>query len=203
MLLSNVLNLAKLFARSKINFAATGCSELYDGILATQCFKANHLTTGFIFIITLVILYITNIKSTQQIDLFSKRNRHLQVTCEKYANPLQRENSIKTIHVGKHQMERFYEFNDYNFAICLIPKVASTSLSTLFLKIAEFKYGSYKNVHTEIHNATIGSLRDKNKLIIVRHPFERLLSAYLYFLEVNNFQKIISFVKIIVAKEGL
>ena len=41
----------------------------------------------------------------------------------------------------KLQFERFYELKKQQFVMCVIPKAASTSLTTMFMNIAKHEYG--------------------------------------------------------------
>ena len=87
------------------------------------------------------------------------------------------------IYHGK--FDRFYEFKDQHISLCLIPKVASTSQTELMRTLAKSELGTTENWKVEryIHqNITEDSLSQDYRIMIVRHPFERLLSAYLWFL---------------------
>ena len=53
--------------------------------------------------------------------------------------------------------------------------------SKLIFKNIRFLFLGATN-YDELRNATLDSLRKSYRTIVVRHPFERLLSAYLWFL---------------------
>ena len=56
--------------------------------------------------------------------------------------PFRPEHVVVRTEIGKDQFERFYEFKKQQFVMCVIPKVASTSLSTMFMSLARFEFGN-------------------------------------------------------------
>ena len=125
-------------------------------------------------------------------EIFYQRKQNLQNICQKYSHPLISEYAIASAELGQYnpygKFERFYEFKDQHFSMCTIPKVASTSQTELFMRVAKSEYGTgHRNgenwiADQHIRNATQESLSKNYRTMVVRHPFERLLSAYLWFL---------------------
>ena len=60
--------------------------------------------------------------------------------CRKYSNPLRPEHGIT---IADLTPSRFQIFKKPSFAICIMPKMASTSLSTFFRLVAEKSKGMY------------------------------------------------------------
>ena len=125
-------------------------------------------------------------------EMFYRRKQNLQKMCQKYSQPLINEYEIARAEIGQYnphgKFERFYEFKDQHFSMCTIPKVASTSQTELYMRVAKSEYGTnHKNgenwkAEEHIRNVTQESLSQNYRTMVVRHPFERLLSAYLWFL---------------------
>ena len=128
-------------------------------------------------------------------EIFYRRKQNLQKICQKYSQPLisAEYNAIASAEIGQYnphgKFERFYEFKDQHFSMCTIPKVASTSLTELYMRVTKSEYGTggHRNGETwkaeeHLRNVTQESLSKNYRTMVVRHPFERLLSAYLWFL---------------------
>ena len=128
-------------------------------------------------------------------EIFYRRKQNLQKICQKYSQPLisAEYNAIASAEIGQYnphgKFERFYEFKDQHFSMCTIPKVASTTITELYMRVAKSEYGTggHRNGETwkaeeHLRNVTQESLSKNYRTMVVRHPFERLLSAYLWFL---------------------
>jgi len=125
-------------------------------------------------------------------ETFLERRHRLKKICRKYSQyPLTSSDHNSLINNNdideKLQFERFYEFKKQQFVMCVIPKVASTSLTTMFMNIAKYEYGSsrlsannYHEAEKNIRNVTQDTLRQSYRTMVVRHPFERILSGYLW-----------------------
>ena len=79
-------------------------------------------------------------------ETFLERRHRLKKICRKYSHyPLtssDHNNLIDNNDIDeKLQLERFYELKKQQFVMCVIPKVASTSLTTMFMNIAKYEYG--------------------------------------------------------------
>jgi hypothetical protein len=71
---------------------------------------------------------------------FVTRRQHLKRVCNKYSNPLRSEHGIFNTIV---LTERYFGLIKPRFAMCLIPKVASTSLSNFFIQLSLNTTGTY------------------------------------------------------------
>ncbi|KAH9379592.1 hypothetical protein HPB48_023141 [Haemaphysalis longicornis] len=114
--------------------------------------------------------------------------------CKKYGailceGPSDPSRSINPLYCG-HGASTFYLVYSRRFGYCPVPKAATSSLKTLLLKaegingpggnadriFAAF-YRQFPRVHPSADLATqLGY--EYTKLIVVRHPFDRLVSAY-------------------------
>ena len=79
-------------------------------------------------------------------ETFLERRHRLKKICRKYSHyPLTSSDHNSLININeideKLQFERFYEFKKQQFVMCVIPKVASTSLTTMFMNIAKYEFG--------------------------------------------------------------
>ena len=74
-------------------------------------------------------------------ETFLERRHHLKKNCRKYSHPLTSSDQRLMNTIEKPQYERFYEFKKQQFVMCVIPKVASTSLTTMFMNIAKYEFG--------------------------------------------------------------
>ncbi|XP_033107875.1 carbohydrate sulfotransferase 10-like isoform X2 [Anneissia japonica] len=92
---------------------------------------------------------------------------------------------------ARHRFDHMYYLNRTGIVFCTVPKAASTTLKKLMLasNALDYNFVSIKNTHdvfdrhviklsklleTEIMNI----LHNSTKIMIVRHPFTRLLSAF-------------------------
>jgi len=105
------------------------------------------------------------------------RRRLLKRVCHKYSNPLRPENGITLAEI---QSGRFVIFNKPQFAFCQIQKCASTSFQNFFLALGRRTENKKNFIYNEAGIDT-QTLEQSYKTLVVRHPFERILSAYLYF----------------------
>ncbi len=66
---------------------------------------------------------------------FKERNQLLRRVCRKYSNPIRAESGAgATIKI---EMERYFYIRKPKFTMCMIPKVASTSLSIFITELAK------------------------------------------------------------------
>ncbi|KAH6923507.1 hypothetical protein HPB50_001969 [Hyalomma asiaticum] len=129
-------------------------------------------------------------------DDLAGRLRRIETYCEKYAGILQPDDSWddasnKSTAVCRHGPRSLYIVDARRFAFCAVPKAATSSIKALIL--------SAENVSAKVRDADgifrafrrrfrflcpSAYVRDRvvanyTKVVIVRHPFERLVSAYL------------------------
>ena len=92
------------------------------------------------------------------------------------------------IYSAKVDTARFTLFLRPQFAICLIPKLASTSLSAFFESLPQKTQDNY--IYNQANSSLLQNIESSYKTLVVRHPFERILSAYLYFFQKLKGKKI-------------
>jgi len=109
---------------------------------------------------------------------FTNRRQHLKRVCRKYSNPLRPEHGITVTDLIP---SRFQIFKKPSFAICVMPKIASTSFGQFFRLVAERSKEGKKNLIYNELSTTSKEIGQSYKTLIVRHPLERILSVYLYF----------------------
>lgn len=126
----------------------------------------------------------------------------MQRKCDKF------EKKRRSVHaLPKHVLGRIIVSDKYRFLMCLIPKVSSTSWRRIFLQLSgKFTdkrlqkltnravfYRMYKHYKTLQHynkNEIDFRLKNYTKVVFVRNPFERILSAYRSkFVNSNQFHK--------------
>ena len=77
-------------------------------------------------------------------ETFLERRHRLKKICRKYSHPLTSSDHslmMSNQNIEKPQYERFYEFKKQQFVMCVIPKVASASLTTMFMNLAKYEFG--------------------------------------------------------------
>ena len=120
---------------------------------------------------------------------YQQRRQQLVAACESlYPN-----SNLRPVRSGTHARQLIVDIQ-HRTAICLVPKVASTSLKTLLVNASTHpkaagvnpKYYSQlssiglkaiKELKPSLADSVIGS-RQFERFIMVRHPIDRLLSAY-------------------------
>ncbi|XP_052092098.1 carbohydrate sulfotransferase 11-like [Mytilus californianus] len=131
-----------------------------------------------------------------------KRFDNVQRKCEKF------ERKQRSVHVlPKHILGRIIVSDKYRFLMCLIPKVSSTTWRRIFLQLSGkftdkriqkltnhaifYKmYNHYKTLHHYNKKEIDFRIKNYTKVIFVRNPFERILSAYRSkFVNSNQFHK--------------
>ena len=127
---------------------------------------------------------------------FNERRNRLDKVCQKYAHPFRTESKfLHSDNLAQIRDFNYFWFNQGFTMICSIHKVGSNSMHNFLLHILEQEFKQKRKNHKdglldpeEIDEQTLPVSLDcwlecaKNhtKVIIVRHPLERLLSAYLY-----------------------
>ncbi|KAH9384601.1 hypothetical protein HPB48_026610 [Haemaphysalis longicornis] len=132
--------------------------------------------------------------STGEVDNLGSRLALSESMCKKYGpisceGPSDPSTSIHSLYCG-HRDSTFYFVHSRRFGYCPIPKAATSSLKTILLEAEGIKdpghnadqifrtfHRQFPLEHPSADLATrLGS--DYTKLIVVRHPFDRLVSAY-------------------------
>lgn len=132
--------------------------------------------------------------STNEVDNLKSRLALIESMCDKYGpvlceDPSDQNKSTNPFYCGD-GTSSFYLVNSQRFGYCPIPKAATSSLKTILLEAEGIKdpgdnadrifatfYRQFPRVHPSMDLARkLGS--EYTKLIVVRHPFDRLVSAY-------------------------
>ncbi|XP_059085003.1 carbohydrate sulfotransferase 11-like isoform X2 [Tigriopus californicus] len=181
-----------IFSEREINMTLLSTEKWFLDLgtvsLKRTCLRCSTYILVFISVLTLLAKsleshptqsrYEANESNEKNYELlkreFRARNDHLHQQCKKYPHLI----PFKALNQAK-----FFYLKQPDVMMCMIPKVASTSLSSFLIQSHQhFKSLPDKGL-TNIGFPS-GSLndtfQDTYKIMVVRHPLERLLSAYLY-----------------------
>ena len=130
---------------------------------------------------------------------FTERRKNLDAVCQKYSHPYRPESRYVTSQDLAHIRNfNYFSFNQKYTMICSIHKVGSNSMHNFLLHILEKEWKSQRKRNWKPNDGLVDPVEsDRMKLpvtedcwlecaknhtnvILVRHPLERLLSAYLY-----------------------
>jgi len=125
---------------------------------------------------------VDNIDNLRNIQAY--RSKLVHDTCEKYKTPR------KDVSVSDHEFSYLKRVNWHYMYVahkqslvwCKVPKAGSSTWTYNFLKLAGLNTNSTK-IHAVLRNyypkqQSHRVFKDKFKFMVVRHPFERILSAY-------------------------
>ncbi|KAH9382009.1 hypothetical protein HPB48_005457 [Haemaphysalis longicornis] len=132
--------------------------------------------------------------STGEVDNLGRRLALIESMCKKYGpilceGPSDPSTSINPLYCG-HAASSFYFVHSRRFGYCPVPKAATSSLKTILLEAEGIEDPGHNadQIFRRFHRyfpherpsadlaTRLGS--EYTKLVVVRHPFDRLVSAY-------------------------